>query len=531
MIINYTSKRTHRPDGLGPNLVTNPGPFNNTTGWSAGNSATLSAVNGKLRVARNGVDYPNATQNVTVEIGELYLLEASLVLGTADHISFSVYDSTSWTEFDHYQASGTVKKYVLTKSTVLSVYAQLYPGTGTQYCEFSSVSVRKLTALGHGSINFIRAPFSGTTRVSDPWVVLNSTLSITGFTTANNKLRVTNVGAVNGEAQDTFATVVGKSYNVSSLYTEGTCTSATIYIVTDLVSRIVITSFSPTTTATTYTGSFTATGSKTSIIIQNSAEINAYNDYSSIAVTQADSKYTIEKDVTSESDERPSIGGWRQISIGGNAESNYGRKDEIHAVTADAILSKSEADDWKEFFDSCAGGETFTLDLYQDPRPKLIINGTFDTATTGWTSVGFSATLSVVSRKMRVTNTSVAQGRGVYSISTEIGIIYEWYVDNYLGTSASSYVFVGTSIGSNEISSDLMTVSKTYTGQFLATTTTTYFSLANSSTTSGQYTDFDNVSVKSIATDNVVSAILEGDGKIDRISQHIYSATFSYRVI
>lgn len=525
MIINYTSKRTHRPDVLGPNLVTNPGPFNNTTGWSAVNSATLSVASGKLVITYNGVASPAATTGATVEIGELYLVSISAEIGTSPNLSITIDDSTGgvvWIAFPAFTTNKTLEKYVRAETTNLTIQVVATNSSGTQYVRCVSASIRKVTTLTHDGIQLVRNSINDEiVQVTDPWTASLSTLSIVA-----NKLRVTSSGAVNGSAIDYIPTKPGIRCSYSLTVGASTAGARALYFFNQEGEQLHTLGLA---TSTAYTGSFVPVGTLTKVFLQNDATLNAYTDYSAITVTQADSDYTIEKDIASESDERPSIGGWRQISIGGKAESNYGRKDEIHTVTTTAILSRSEADDWKEFFDSCAGGETFTIDLYQDPRPELITNGIFDTATTGWT--GNAATLSVASRKLRVTNSGAAAGDARLSFSTTAGEQYTYYVDNTLGTAASSFIQVGTSAGASDILSDAMTVSKTYKNTFVATSSTTHLRLLNNSTTSAQYTDFDNVSVKSIATDNVVSAILEGDGKIDRISQHIYQATFSYRVI
>jgi len=524
MIINYTSKRTHRPDVLGSNLVTNPGPFNNTTGWTAANSATLSATSGALRIARNGVNNPGASQSVAVEYGELYLIEATYQIGTASDVYIVVTDGVAYRTAYGDASSGSFSQAIVPLATSISIITYAIASTGTQYAEISLMSVKKITTLGHGDTQLVGQPFlSDVIYDLGPWTGSNATLSISGV-----KLRITNSGAVNGLGYLFIPTVIGHIYDMSVLYTEGTCTAAAFYA-SDYFGGTILGSVSLTTTATTYTATFTATSTTTEIWLQNSNELNAYNDFSAITVTQADSGYTLEKDIASESDGRPSVGGWRQISIGGNSESNYGRKDEIHTVTTTAILSRSEADDWKEFFDSCAGGETFTIDLYQDPRPELITNGTFDTATTGWTAG--NSTLSVDSRRLKITNSGAVNGQGKCdSFTTIAGVEYRLTFDSAIGTCANFGAYLGTTSGGTDIYSEVITTSTTHSVDFMATTATTYLQFTNDATNNG-YNFFDNVSVKSIATDEVVSAILEGDGKIDRITSHLYQATFSYRVI
>jgi hypothetical protein len=65
---------------LGPELVTNGGPFENTTGWTATNGATLSVVSSKLRITGNGsTTFPKAETTVSTVAGKTYLISVPFV--------------------------------------------------------------------------------------------------------------------------------------------------------------------------------------------------------------------------------------------------------------------------------------------------------------------------------------------------------------------------------------------------------------------------------------------------------------------
>lgn len=124
--------------------------------------------------------------------------------------------------------------------------------------------------------------------------------------------------------------------------------------------------------------------------------------------------------------------------------------------------------------------------------PELISNGTFDTNTTGWTASG--ATLTVVSGAMRVTNSAGASGYGYQAVTTVIGATYQIAGTLTNGTSGAR-LRVGTTAGGSEI---LLLSASTPGTTFVATATTTYISCRNASATSGQASDYDNISLKKV---------------------------------
>lgn len=129
---------------------------------------------------------------------------------------------------------------------------------------------------------------------------------------------------------------------------------------------------------------------------------------------------------------------------------------------------------------------------------NLTTNGDFPSATTGWTAA--SATLSIVSAQLRVANSGAAAGRAHQSHPTEVGATYEITVD--LKTNANGAALaVGTTNSTNVLL--LLTYAagvtqNSITARFIAQTTTSFVQLRTTSTTSGHFTEWDNVTVKKV---------------------------------
>lgn len=131
---------------------------------------------------------------------------------------------------------------------------------------------------------------------------------------------------------------------------------------------------------------------------------------------------------------------------------------------------------------------------------NIINNGTFTTDTTGWSST--QATLSSVAggqanNCLRVTNSSSAAGYASQNMTVKPGHGYVVRVYSKLGTSASAEIKLGTAAddatyGTKTVSNGSWTEHLFYVEP---TTTTLVITLKNTSTTSSQYTDFDEVQV------------------------------------
>jgi len=118
-----------RPLGLyGDELVTNGTFDTDTTGWTAGNNATLTVSNGLLNIARSDTDYPYAYQGVATVIGRKYRLQSTsdnggtriyteaakggdLLLNEGNNPSVSIeFTAMSTTSYIHLHADQTAAK-------------------------------------------------------------------------------------------------------------------------------------------------------------------------------------------------------------------------------------------------------------------------------------------------------------------------------------------------------------------------------------------------------------------------------------
>jgi hypothetical protein len=133
----------------------------------------------------------------------------------------------------------------------------------------------------------------------------------------------------------------------------------------------------------------------------------------------------------------------------------------------------------------------------------FVTNGTFDTDTTGWAAN--NATLSVVSNKLRISNSGTSYGYAWQGFTTKIGKKYTFNLDYTLGTSNSAGMRVGTTVGGSQIGAITMSSSGSYSITFTATTTTTYILVINLQNVDTRYSDVDNISVFEIdANDDVI---------------------------
>jgi hypothetical protein len=150
---------------------------------------------------------------------------------------------------------------------------------------------------------------------------------------------------------------------------------------------------------------------------------------------------------------------------------------------------------------------TPTLKVY---KGNLVTNGTFDTATTGWTPTG--GTLSVVTGRLRLTNGTSSQAFVQQAVTTVIGNEYRLLVDVIAGT---DYGVIG--VGNAEFIpfDSLAGNDPDRTITFTATATTTYVIMYNAGSTTGQYNDFDNVrlvDITPVVVDHQTSGALTAQG-------------------
>ena len=138
--------------------------------------------------------------------------------------------------------------------------------------------------------------------------------------------------------------------------------------------------------------------------------------------------------------------------------------------------------------------------LYGD---ELVTNGTFSTDVSGWTASG-NASISLVSNRLRVTTNSGSNGSAYQALSTVIGGRYLLSLEQ---TQTSSRVLVGTSLGNGNILTGGFTTGINLLS-FTAVGTTTFLTLQSAAGSAGQFSDFDNVSVREVTVANALAPIL-----------------------
>jgi len=123
--------------------------------------------------------------------------------------------------------------------------------------------------------------------------------------------------------------------------------------------------------------------------------------------------------------------------------------------------------------------------------PEIIVNGTFNTDSTGWTA-GSGATHSVVAGRLRVTNTTTF-GQAYQSFATVIGKRYQLKFDAYKGTATTIRVEVGFTVADTNNVGRASTVDVIGgTASFTATHVTSFFTFR----ADDGYGEIDNVSLK-----------------------------------
>ena len=133
---------------------------------------------------------------------------------------------------------------------------------------------------------------------------------------------------------------------------------------------------------------------------------------------------------------------------------------------------------------------------------ELVTNGTYDTDTTGWTAA--NSTLSVVSNRLRVTSDGGSVGgappQANQTLSLVVGRRYRVTADVNFGTSANAVVQINANSGGAFTTSQTLTSSGSVSLDFTAQVTDgkVIVHLQSVPTASGEYQEFDNVSVREL---------------------------------
>lgn len=126
--------------------------------------------------------------------------------------------------------------------------------------------------------------------------------------------------------------------------------------------------------------------------------------------------------------------------------------------------------------------------------PELVSNGTFDNDPAGWVG-GSGASLSSVSGALRVANSGGSFSYASQGVPTNIGTQYRATGRHVGGTSGAWRFRIGSGANGVEIA-DISNGDMDQT--FTATAETTYVTCFTGSAISGQYQDFDDISLKEV---------------------------------
>lgn len=139
--------------------------------------------------------------------------------------------------------------------------------------------------------------------------------------------------------------------------------------------------------------------------------------------------------------------------------------------------------------------------------PELVTNGDFLPGTSGWSATG-SATLSVVSGRLRVENRTTITAGTTQLINTVAGRTYLWsyFVDP--ATSGGAVIRVRDGSTLTVISTANRTAAGTFSLYFVATSSTTQINCINSSSTIGAFLEVDNISVRELSGNHATQSIL-----------------------
>jgi hypothetical protein len=134
---------------LGSELVTNGGPFTNTTGWTA-SASTLSVVSSALRVTENGVGVnPTVRQSFAVTAGRTYQIVINVT--NLNMLNFQVwvgsaYNAADWLDSDSFTTTGT-RTLVFRAggaTAFFEVVGTCTAGGTSEYFDIGTISVKEL---------------------------------------------------------------------------------------------------------------------------------------------------------------------------------------------------------------------------------------------------------------------------------------------------------------------------------------------------------------------------------------------------
>ena len=141
-------------------LITNGSFDTDTTGWSSFN-ASLSAVNGLLRVTSSGSGAQVAYQSFATEAGKRYRIAADVIRGSSSHVILSVGNGATTAKLANSvsfnDGVGQAATFVA-ENTTTYVRAQLNSNAPAgQFSDFDNISVQALPPRKPARSSFVLA--------------------------------------------------------------------------------------------------------------------------------------------------------------------------------------------------------------------------------------------------------------------------------------------------------------------------------------------------------------------------------------
>lgn len=124
-------------------LVTNGDFSDGTTGWTAGNSATLSASSGVFRVENGAANFGTGSQQVTVVAGRAYVATYTTAGGTSG-FTLRFGSSAAGTQYASISATGAGQVIFTAANTTLFITAANSSATLGLFSEYDNISVKEL---------------------------------------------------------------------------------------------------------------------------------------------------------------------------------------------------------------------------------------------------------------------------------------------------------------------------------------------------------------------------------------------------
>jgi len=480
-------------DGYGPELVKN-GTFDtdlrNWTDYSeAGGSIAWNASGIALTTGVDGTQEGRAYQIITTEVGKVYQVTATRS-GAASRFDISSSGPASADLYISSTSTTDISTFIVATST--TTYLNLRNLTSyndTAYID--NISVREVPAIKWRPHNLLTYSEDFSNAVWSKGIGYNSTIS-TDQTVSPSGL-IDADALVSDSAGGSGSVITARPVSVTS----GTSYTLSIYAKGNTLSWMQL-----------YLLGYTSPGNG-----------GAYFDLQNGEVGTVTSGYTAQIADIGNGWYRCSLSFTAGASVSGEMRVLLADSDNDSSVARDGVTSiyiwgaHLYRSDLGGMVDNPDRGDSYvpTAVRVLPSAPELVTNGTFDSDTTGWTGLS-SATLSVSSGSLRVTNVGANYGKAEQSLSVTSGKVYIVTFDKIGGNSTEARFRIGTtSAGTNIINNVDVSTDASYSYTFKATASTIYLSFVNDGT-DGNYNIWDNISVKESYIDPSVARYLPRRG-------------------